>query len=621
MSTMAVRAVLADALRRNRRDVALLLAWSAVEAGAAFASGRLVELAVDQGFLAHRLLAGFGWLGLLAGAFVAGGVASGQVFHRLGAVIEPMRDDLARRVVEGSIRRSARLGVPVDHAGVARLAEQVEIAREALASVLLVTQGFVVATIGAVVGLLTLIPTALVLVVPPVVLGLGIFAAALPKMARRQLQSIMADEHAAGSATRVAAGMRDVVASGAEVPAASLVTRHIDEQAEATRRLARLTAVRTLAVATGGLVPVILILAAGSWLRANGATTGAILGALTYVLQGVQPALQQLVRNLGSNGVWLMSSLRRILEASSPDVDGADADAAVVAAPMQAERTSRAPRIAVDIRDLSFAYAPAALAIVEHLDLTIPSGDHLAIIGPSGSGKSTLASLIAGLLEPQSGSVRVGGVDAGAARAHGSTLRALIPQEAYVFAGSVLENLTYLNTAAPQTRVDRSVSALGARDLVRRLGGYDALLTPAELSAGERQLITLVRAHLSPAPLIILDEATCHLDPEAEARAELAFTRRRGTLIVIAHRMSSAMRARRVLVLDGARALVGTHDQLLEQSELYRSLAGYWSAANVDRSSATAQDAASRRGAAGQQRNGADPASQPSGGRAAQRAR
>lgn len=591
MSTTAVRALLADALRRNRRDVALLLAWSAVEASAAFASGRLVELAVDQGFLAHRLLVGFGWLGLLAGAFVAGGVASGQVFHRLGAVIEPMRDDLARRVVEGSITRSARLGVPVDHAGVARLAEQVEIAREASASVLLVTQGFVVASIGAVVGLLTLVPMALVLVVPPLMLGLGIFAAALPKMARRQLQSIMADERAAASATQVAAGMRDVVAGGAEVPAASLVTRHIDAQAEATRQLARLTAVRTLAVAAGGLVPVILILAAGSWLRANGATTGAILGALTYVLQGVQPALQQLVRNLGSNGVWLVSSLGRILEASSTD-----AGAAVVAPPAPATRASPASRVAVEMRDLSFAYAPAALPIVEHLDLTIPNGDHLAIIGPSGSGKSTLASLIAGLLEPQAGSVCVGGFRAVAARAEGSMLRALIPQEAYVFPGTVMENLTYLNPAAPPARVERSVSALGARDLVRRLGGYDALLPPAELSAGERQLITLVRAHLSPAPLIILDEATCHLDPEAEARAELAFTRRRGTLIVIAHRMSSAMRARRVLVLDCGRALIGTHDQLLEQSALYRTLAGYWSAASVDQSSVRAQDAAARRG-------------------------
>ena len=587
-----VRALLGDALRRNRRDVTVLLAWSAVEAGGAFASGRLVELAVDQGFLAHRLLVGFGWLALLGAAFVASGVAAGQVLRRLGAVIEPMRDELARRVVEGSIRRSARLGAPVDHAGVARLAEQVEIAREASASVLLVIQGFAVAAIGAVVGLLTLIPAALVLVVPPVALGLAIFGAALPTMARRQRDSILADEGAAGAATQVAAGMRDVAASGAETAAASLVERHIDAQADATRQLARLTAVRSLAVATGGLVPVILILAAGSWLRANGATTGAILGALTYVLQGVQPALQQLVRNLGSNGVWLVSSLGRILEASAPDPGAAHAEASdgegadAKAAPARGAATtraaanvaSRAKRVTAEIRDLSFAYSPDAEPIIEHLDLAIPCGDHLAIVGPSGAGKSTLASLVAGLLEPDAGSVRIGGIHATGARVQGSALRALIPQEAYVFGGTVLENVTYLNPGATRAQVDRSVAALGARDLMQRLGGFEALLNPSELSAGERQLITLVRAHVSPASLIILDEATCHLDPEAEARAELAFTRRRGTLIVIAHRMSSAMRARRVLVLDGTRALVGTHDQLLEQSGLYRTLAGYWSA-------------------------------------------
>ena len=591
LRTHAVRALLVDALRRNRSDLAVLLAWSAVEAGSAFASGRLVELAVDEGFLAHRLLLGFGWLSLLAAAFVAGGVAAGQVFRRLGAVIEPMRDELARRVVEGSIRRSARLGAPVDHGGVARLTEQVEIAREASASVLLVTQGFVVTAIGAVVGLLTLIPEALVLVVPPVLLGLAIFAAALPKMARRQRQSIMADERAAGSAAQVTAGMRDIIASGAEATAASLVTRHIDAQADATRQLARLTALRTLAVATGGLVPVILILATGSWLRASGATTGAILGALTYVLQGVQPALQQLVRNLGSNGVWLVTSLERILAASSSDSDRAEAGSGVTnaagavaaaATPVAANDTTRAQPVAAEIRNLSFAYSPAANPIVEHLDITIAKGDHLAIVGPSGAGKSTLASLLAGLLEPRTGSVLVGGMYATAARAHGSALRALIPQEAYVFAGTALENLTYLNPDATRAQIQRSVAALGARDLVQRLGGYDALLNPSELSAGERQLITLVRAHLSPAALIILDEATCHLDPESEARAELAFTRRRGTLIVIAHRMSSAIRARHVLVLDGGIALTGTHEQLLKQSALYRNLAGYWSATDLN---------------------------------------
>lgn len=593
--TRAAARLLAGSLRQRRREVWTLVGWSAVETIPAFLSGRLVQLAVDQGFLQHRLLVGFGWLALLAVSFVAGGIAAGRVFRGLGAVVEPMRDDLARLVVEGSILRSARLGVPVDRAGVARLTEQVEITREACASVLMVTQGFIVATVGAVAGLLSLIPAALVLVVPPVLVGLGIFASALPRIADRQLASILADERAADGAAHVAAGMRDVVAAGGEDAAARLVERHIDAQAEATRRLARLTAVRTLAVAAGGLLPVILILAAGPWLRANGATTGAILGALTYVLQGVQPALQQLVRNLGSSAVWLVSAVARIREASSevpPEPDAVATRARTEAAAARADpdaatpahASAREPKqasVAVHIRGLTFAYSASAAPVVRNLDLTIEPGEHIAIVGPSGAGKSTLAALMAGLLDPQQGTVRIGSMDAAQARRSGTAVRALIPQEAYVFRGTCLENLVYLNAGASREEVERAGDLLGATSLVERLGGFDATLDPSTLSAGERQLITLVRAYVSAAPLVILDEATCHLDHEAEARAEVAFSRRGGTLVVIAHRISSAVRARRVLLLDGGDAVVGTHDDVVKRSPLYRDLVGYWGGADM----------------------------------------
>ena len=93
---------------------------------------------------------------------------------------------------------------------------------------------------------------------------------------------------------------------------------------------------------------------------------------------------------------------------------------------------------------------------------------------------------------------------------------------------------------------------------------------------GERQLIALTRAYLPPARLVILDEATCHLDPTAEEQAETAFSRRGGTLVVIAHRISSARRARRTLVLDGDRPHVGDHSSLLASSEMYADLAGQW---------------------------------------------
>jgi ATP-binding cassette subfamily C protein len=124
-----------------------------------------------------------------------------------------------------------------------------------------------------------------------------------------------------------------------------------------------------------------------------------------------------------------------------------------------------------------------------------------------------------------------------------ASCRTLIPQEAYVFCGTLRENPTYLNPPARAAGLDRAVTAVGAAALVARAGGYDATVVPGALSAGERQLVALARAYLAPARLTILAEATCHLGPAAKARAEEAFARLPGTLIVIAHRPASALRA------------------------------------------------------------------------------
>jgi ATP-binding cassette subfamily C protein len=178
--------------------------------------------------------------------------------------------------------------------------------------------------------------------------------------------------------------------------------------------------------------------------------------------------------------------------------------------------------------------------------------------------------------------VRIGGtpiadLDSGELARH----RVLIPQEAYVFAGTLRENLAYLRDQAEDRELDSTVDALGLRPLVNRLGGYDAEVSPSALSAGERQLLTLARAHVSDARLVILDEATCHVDPATESRIEEAFAHRPGTLIVIAHRISSAMRAHSILLLDGSDARFGSHADLMRDSALYRDLVGHWQPAEA----------------------------------------
>jgi ATP-binding cassette subfamily C protein len=541
-----------------------------VEAVPAFLSGRLIALAIDHGFLRGDALTGIEYLALLGVSVLAGAWGTRQAYQSLAAIVEPFRDELVGLAVRGALRRSAVAAGAPDTAVVARLTQHVEIVREAYASVLMVAQGFVITTVSALIGLFTLLPAALVLVIPPLVLGLVVFFSALGRMAIIQRSSIIADERISESASAMCGGLRDVVACGGEQVVRSMVDRRISEQASATVRLARFSAIRSLAIGIGGLLPIVLILLRAHWLTRHGATTGAILGALTYVLEGVHPTLQTLVRNVGNTGLWLIVTLRRIVEATAAPhaLETGTSGVARPAAGMAEE---------VQLDNVTFAYGSAAEPVIRGLQLVIAAGDHLAIVGPSGAGKSTLANLISGILRPQSGAVwygseAVAGLDP---RALGRQ-RVLVPQESYLFSGTLRENLLFYVGDASDSELDRAVAELGAVPLVERIGGYGAQLRVPELSAGERQLLTLVRALLSPAPVVILDEATCHLDPQTESRAEEVFARRGVTLVVVAHRISSAVRAKHIIVLDGVRPVLGTHEQLLISSPLYRDLVGHW---------------------------------------------
>jgi ATP-binding cassette subfamily C protein len=359
------------------------------------------------------------------------------------------------------------------------------------------------------------------------------------------------------------AGVRDVTAAGAEDFAASLVGEPIEAHAAAERSLAKVAALRTLCFAVGGWLPLLILLAAGPWLAGRGVSTGTLLGGLTYVLLGLQPALGTVMSALGESGLRYVVTLGRILDTGAP---------AEKPDPASSPRGHQ-----VRLQRVSFAYGPQAEPVLRDLALLVPECEHLAVVGPSGIGKSTLAGLICGLLPPTHGRLLLGDIPpTELSAAQLAQTRVLIPQEAYIFSGTVLENVTYLRPAATANQVDQAIGAVGARALVGRLGGPAAPIRPSQLSAGERQLIALARSYLSPAPLAVLDEATCHLDPEAERRAEEAFAARPGALIVVAHRISSALRAQRILVLDGSRATLGTHTTLLRDSPLYRDLLGHW---------------------------------------------
>ncbi|MFH8405915.1 ATP-binding cassette domain-containing protein [Streptomyces sp. NPDC018019] len=539
-------------LKRRRRVLGRLAGWSLVESAQTFLFGFALARALDDGFLDGAPAVGVAWLAAAAVCVGAGAYGTARVYRAVADLVEPLRDTLVRKVV----RRA--LYAP-DGAAVSRLTHQVEIARDTFAGLVLVSRSFVFVTAGALAGLCSLAPVLLLLVLPPLLLGLALFGWALRPMARRQETFLVADEAIAEETAAAVGGLRDITAAGAERTVAQTADERFDAELRASCALARWSVCRVLALGISGRLPIVLLLLGAPWLLGRGVTPGALVGALAYLTQSLLPALQNLMHGLGTAGTRLGVVLRRLTAEPVTGPDGAG--------------PHRPPRkgTAVELSGVTFAYGPHADPVVRGLDLTVPAGGHLAVVGPSGIGKSTLAGLIAGLLEPGGGEIR----------RPAAADRVLVPQEAYVFSGTVRDNVRYLCPGDPRADGDADLlaaaEAVGAGALLARLGGPDGTLAPAELSAGERQLIALVRAYLAPAPLIVLDEATCHLDPAAEARAERAFAARPGgTLIVVAHRISSALRADRVLVMDGTHARTGRHGELLRRSALYRELTGGW---------------------------------------------
>jgi ATP-binding cassette subfamily C protein len=555
-------------VRSRPRVLGRLTWWSLVEAVPAVLSGQAIARAVDRGFLAGRPATGLAWLGLLAAAVVLASIGTRNTYRCLADLAEPLRDELVRRVVGGALREIGTTGGSADRSALARLTHQVEIVRDTFAGLVMTLRGFLFAVTGALLGLATLAPSVALAVSVPMLLGLGLFAATLPAMIERQRAYVAADEKLADRTGVAFAGLRDVVACGAERRIGAEIAVPIEGQAAAERAVVRMTAVRGLSLALGGWSPLILVLLAAPWLVREGLTAGAVLGTLTYLLHGVQPALNTLIGGLGGGGVRLAVTVDRILRGSGPEP-----------VPERGTAGNRPAGSDVTLRRVTFSYGRHAEPVVRDLDLDIGDGDHLAVVGPSGIGKSTLVGLLAGTLQPQDGEVRLGGVPTASLDVR--TLarhRVLIPQEAYLFTGTLLDNLRYLSPEAGERDIDHAVDTIGLRGLIERLGGYQARVTPELLSAGERQLLALARAYVSPASLVLLDEATCHLDAAGEARAEQAFADRPGALVVVAHRVSSALRARRILLMDGAAATLGTDRSLRDASPLYRELVGHWNA-------------------------------------------
>ncbi|WP_326956238.1 ABC transporter ATP-binding protein [Amycolatopsis sp. NBC_01286] len=563
---MSLRRLYWSALTGQWRGGVVLLVCSVLEGLPAFFSGRLVELSVDRGFAVGDPRTGLGWLALFGLAAVLGAFGSRMVWHQLGKVVEPLRDALVTAVVRGVLHDESPPRNQPDSSGVARITQHVEVVRDATAGLLVQARAMLVTTASALAGLVTVAGALVLPVAVPVIASLVVFGCLLPSLARRQRALALADEHTAATAGASLAGMRDVVACGAEPIAALAMYHAVDAQATAAVRVARSSALRSLVISLGGFAPLLLALWLAPGLVATGElTAGAALGALVYLATTMQPALRGLAATAGTVVLRLLVALRRLAETAE--------------LPERPDGTATPRSIEVRVRALTFGWSATAEPVVRGLDLGLRPGEHLAVVGPSGIGKSTLAGLLTGMLTPQEGRVLLGGVPVrDVPRALRHELVALIPQEAYVFAGTVRDNVALFAPSASDDALAAAATAVGAGALLKRLGGLDAEIGHGGegISAGEAQLLALARVYAGSARFVILDEATSHLDPVSEARAERAFAARGGVLVVIAHRLSSALRANRVLVMDGRETAVGKHADLLARSPRYAELMQAW---------------------------------------------
>jgi ATP-binding cassette subfamily C protein len=560
-------------MRPHWRGLLAVAGLSVVLAAPTAASGYTVARALDDGFLAGRVGTGLAWLAVLALTGAAGAVLSRLLYRPLAAVVEPFRDRLVSDAVQAGLDRALRDETYAAGANVAQATEEAETARRLLASLLRSVNGSVSVAAGAVAGLAVLAPQAALIVLPFLAVTLLAYRSTVRMSLARQRRRLLADEDVAEHASLVFHGRRDIVSCAAEPEVARFMRTDVEASVRAELAVARVRELRQLITGLGIEIPTIALFALAPWLVASGSlSTGGIVGAAVYLTAAFGPALTFMLRDGGGWVVGILGVLGRLGEIAPRGGSSGQRDQ---------QPADRDDRPAIVLRDVVFSYGPSAAPVLDGVSEEIPFGAHVAVVGPSGAGKSTLATLLCGMRRPLHGTVTVGGTAPGDLAGQDQNRPALVPQEAYVFAGTVRENLAYLAPGTGDEVLLDVAIRFGLDAVIERLGGLDGAVPAGGtgLSAGERQLIALTRTYLAPAPVVILDEATCHLDPVAERRAEQEFARRGGTLVVIAHRISSALHARRVILVDGGRVVSGSHADLLEDSARYRELVGHWEGA------------------------------------------
>jgi len=561
-------------LRPHRRGLAAIAVLVALQAGGMVAGPALVRYGIDDGVVAGDL----GALDRAAALFVSAAVlayVSGRLAIRAVARVgEAFLLDLRQRVFSHQLSLSMdffdrnRTGTLV-----ARMTADVEALQE------LVGQGLTMFVVNS----LLLTGAVVVMIGMSWQLALGILVVA--PMVARATSRFRRDSNVAYLQLRESvgtnlstiqeglAGVRVVQAfnqEGAVVDGFHTTNERLFGANMRTERIAARYFPR-IELAQG--ISIAVILGLGGHLSTRGTVTVGTVAAFVLYLQNLFEPIQQL------------SQLFNQLQASAASLHKLygllDEQPAVAERPGAVDLPERGR---LEVEQVSFAYG-AGPPVLRDVTLAVEPGERLALVGPTGAGKSTLAKIMARGYDPTSGTVTYGGVALG-----DGTLRSLrrrivvVPQEGFLFSGAIRDNLLVGRPDATDEDVASAIDVLGLRPRFDAFpGGLDAEVRErgANLSAGERQLVSLVRAALADPGVLVLDEATSSLDPGTEQVVEAALERLMAgrTVVLIAHRLSTAARADRVAVVSGGRLVEhGTHAELVAGGGAYAGLFASWSA-------------------------------------------
>ena len=346
-------------------------------------------------------------------------------------------------------------------------------------------------------------------------------------------------------------------------------------------RASRLRAQRLIAIyfpfvqALSTIGGAIVLFAAAGEVRTGALTVGGLIAYLLYVDSLFSPVQQmsQVFDGYQQANVGLQR-IKSLLDTPTSTPQATD--------PVRPGRL----RGAIELRDVRFGYAGQRAEAIAGVSLSVAPGETVALVGQTGAGKSTLVKLIARFYDVTSGTVLIDGTDVRKYDLPSYRQQlGVVPQEPYLFAGTVRDAIAYGRPHATDAEVEAAARGVGAIDMISRLPGgfgHEVSERGRNLAAGQRQLIALARAYLVNPAILLLDEATAALDLAAEAEVNRATEQlaARRTTLVVAHRLTTASQADRIVVLaDGRIAEIGTHDDLLQHDGVYAAM---WAAFTGD---------------------------------------